>query len=796
MPAKTVSDKAINVPANKFVLPLNTMDGNVFNLYAVWEIKRAGKITINLWSNDGQEQYASKTVDIADIIEFDDEDIPISKYYTFKGWSYTLSEPAETVSDNAIDVPAKSFTLPLDAEDGDVFNLFAVWEKRYATIRYSIDKDIPWAVLSTKAEEQFELGTTLTKKHALEVLENNIEHDETECFKILTELPINIESDAAYYYIEYKKTLKESDDPEDDYNGVLTVNSTMTTEEISNIIEEHQIKKLIMNKAPIFESGTMSAANITASCLEILELNYQNVDGQYYSFDNENLKLYIGNDVETMEGEFSCKDLIVAAKNVDTSEAEFSMSNAVIEDGVEVCPCFNPLGGKAIQLETFEIKSGAIADSTYRDISTKSLTIGKNVTSIGADNFSFGHNNIRYFCYDASNCEIDDYFADGYNKLYSMEIGNNLTGNVPEIFCQFTSLVNLKINSGIVVSGMFSNCKNIVNLEIGLYVKSIGKKAFASRGQYNLLFNALDCDVDNDAFTGVKNLIITNNVKAGTFYDCPYLQSVLIYGGHIYEDAFIECSSLEAVYVGSGTEAIDSQAFRDCVYFIFYFDASNVDMESDFTNSISSVIVGENAGNLPEGFCNDMCLETIVLRGGNIGNAFSGTVCNEMYIYPNVKELYLIDEYLCSSIMVCYVGTEEDFVDNFTDIDTDAVIESGMLNFVAEEDITDFAAECPLYLPVKVIVRSGNLFMADSLAEYSCVVTVYLKNGETINIDDINEQLGLYSISTTTSESSNIGKTLSLELLKELNSFDLYGFTDSETNIYPPSAIYLVEEEY
>ena len=211
--------------------------------------------------------------------------------------------------------------------------------------------------------------------------------------------------------------------------------------------------------------------------------------------------------------------------------------------------------------------------------------------------------NILYGCYNLTQLTMPGSYALGYlfgKTSYSGSYAAfNSQKNTYYYIPNNLTKVNIAEGSDMIVDYAFTNCHNIININIGNSVKYIGRYAFYSDTESMLLENVVFNDVSESvlvtigsyAFAGcrqIKQINLPYNLKeinSHAFRNCTQLTTVIfedakneLFGElkYIGNNAFENCYDLSKLDMSSSLEHIGSKAFLNCTsLFSVYFDTIN-----------------------------------------------------------------------------------------------------------------------------------------------------------------------------------------------------------------------------
>ena len=224
-------------------------------------------------------------------------------------------------------------------------------------------------------------------------------------------------------------------------------------------------------------------------------------------------------------------------------------------------------------------------------IRLKSVTIGKNVTSISSSTFD-GCDSLTTIVWNAKKCggwesagSSPFHRWDRSTTITSFTFGNEVD-SIPNYLCwDMGKLTSITIPNSVTAigEGAFNNCTSITSLTIGSGVKNIGDNAFLGCTALTSLVvdngnttydsrdncNALIETATNTLIQGCNTTIIPESITvigAGAFQSCTGLTSATIPQGvtSIGEGAFYDCSGLISVTIPYGATSIGENAFEGC----------------------------------------------------------------------------------------------------------------------------------------------------------------------------------------------------------------------------------------
>lgn len=271
--------------------------------------------------------------------------------------------------------------------------------------------------------------------------------------------------------------------------------------------------------------------------------------------------------------------------------------------------------------------------------------------------------------------------GNGYSKITSLTIPQEITNIGNFQFCNFTQLSELNLHNNIqdIEEYAFYNCMGITELTLPNTIKSIGGHAFESVGIKHLTlpitlevmgeFSFSMCDSLKGEITIPSSIV---KIENGAFQGCALLEGVIFSLGvqEIGDKSFKGCSSLEILNLPSNVQKIGQWAFMD----------SGVETIS-FSEGLKEIGVGafSNCSNLTEvklpdsleemslyAFSQCSRLTTVYMGKGENGisnGAFDECIkLKTIYIPTNIKNIYSYAFHFCGLLAdIYYAGTETDW---------------------------------------------------------------------------------------------------------------------------------------
>ncbi len=243
--------------------------------------------------------------------------------------------------------------------------------------------------------------------------------------------------------------------------------------------------------------------------------------------------------------------------------------------------CFGDAGNPENGIELiFGDSVKTIPESICRGMNLRSVSIGKNVETIGAyaffDNSDWldynGHIRFTEIVIPDSVTTIGDSAFSDCKELNSISIGNGVTAIGNSAFSRCTSLTEITIPGSVTTIGdsAFSDCKELNSISIGNGVTAIGNSAFSRcTSLTEIIIPDSVTTIGSSAFfgcTGLTDIAIPDSVTSignYAFYGCSGLSSVTCSNSiaTIPQYAFASCTSLESIVLPESVSYVAVNAF-------------------------------------------------------------------------------------------------------------------------------------------------------------------------------------------------------------------------------------------
>lgn len=257
------------------------------------------------------------------------------------------------------------------------------------------------------------------------------------------------------------------------------------------------------------------------------------------------------------------------------------------------------------------------------------VTIPDSVKKIGTWSF--------YMCKGLKNVDIPANMEIGDSSfrqsgLEQVTVSGGSVGNYA--FHRIDNLKKISINCETIGEEAFSGCDSLTDITLGSSVKTLGRAVFYTcKNLENVEIPSTVTDIGEKTFyscPALKEAIIrAGTVKAGTFYNCgalttlvisdnatldasftvgntyakEALETVKIGKGEISNSAFSNCTNLTTVELGDGVTSIGAGAFGKC-------------------GKLTSITIGSGVNAIGNSaFSNCTALEKAEIKGGTIGDA-------------------------------------------------------------------------------------------------------------------------------------------------------------------------------
>lgn len=225
----------------------------------------------------------------------------------------------------------------------------------------------------------------------------------------------------------------------------------------------------------------------------------------------------------------------------------------------------------AKEIEHLDIGNGVKSiyrKSFYRCFKLTSVSLGKNINSIGE--FAFSYCPIENLKIDTKN--VSSWFK-GFTSLKNVEFGDNVESIGNMAFSGCSNITNIVLGNNISSIGTmaFANCSGLTSLHLPKNLKSFKSNAF--EGCYNLCSLSIDSYNIGDSWFedwhSLKKVEFGNSVcsiGAESFSNCTSLNDIIIPNNikTIGNVAFWGCTGATNIYIGDSVKAIGYKAFNHC----------------------------------------------------------------------------------------------------------------------------------------------------------------------------------------------------------------------------------------
>ena len=219
-----------------------------------------------------------------------------------------------------------------------------------------------------------------------------------------------------------------------------------------------------------------------------------------------------------------------------------------------------------------------------------SMEVPEGVTKLAPYSFS-GCASLTSVTLPATLTEIGEHAFDGAAGLPEITIPDNVTIIPNHAFKGCSNLTKIHLPEGLaaIYAYAFENCTSLVNVHLPDSVTTMGYKAFtdcSSLTTINYPLNWTECPSGNGAagweygniFSNCPNIISmeipegVTKVAPHSFANCASLASVTIPATvtEIGESAFASCTSLKEIYISDSVNKINQNAFKDCQKLTIY----------------------------------------------------------------------------------------------------------------------------------------------------------------------------------------------------------------------------------
>ncbi len=273
------------------------------------------------------------------------------------------------------------------------------------------------------------------------------------------------------------------------------------------------------------------------------------------------------------------------SENTSTDESEEDSSNSSTENGdntpTEEKATKGVYGDITWELENGILTlngNGKIKDSTnetapwlYHKDKITEITMSDSIKHIGADTFK-GLTNLKKIKFSNNITGIGYNAFKGCSSLETLDLPSKLTVIYSFAFEGCTSLKKVHLPEKISQFGaeIFLNCKNISEITVDSkheYLVSIDGVVYTKTKSHLLMYPSAKKNTSYEIENG------TNYISSYAFYDCDFLESVVLpkYVNQIQEGAFGSCNNLKKVTISENVTEIEKDAFANSPVSEIYF---------------------------------------------------------------------------------------------------------------------------------------------------------------------------------------------------------------------------------
>ena len=349
-------------------------------------------------------------------------------------------------------------------------------------------------------------------------------------------------------------------------------------------------KSLVSIEKNYYDSQQQKYLSVFSGCENLTTIVWNAVNGPSYNFGSKVTSFTFGDEVEIIP-ESVCSNM--------NKIMSMEIPNSVTSIGKNA---FSGCSGLSSIIIPYHVKT--IGYSAFKGCSTlTSITIPDSVTNI-ADEAFCNCSGLTSVIIGNGVKSIGASAFEGCENVASVSLGNSVETIGYKAFRNCFNLTSVTIPSSVtsIAEWAFGNCIRLSSLSIGSGVTSIGLKAlYNCTGLTSVVWNAknytgtlpfsLTSDVNafnlrpqitsftfgsevehipaylcgnmvNLTYVTVPNSV--TSIGESAFLDCSGLTSVTIGSGAIGNSAFSGCSGLTSVTIGSGVTSIGSNTFSGC----------------------------------------------------------------------------------------------------------------------------------------------------------------------------------------------------------------------------------------